>query len=360
MSGVSRDENFTRNIVAEDATTDWYEVTEENFEIYGMFPEKDGILTRRIPYEQAQKINHDIFVMSAYGAGGRILFSTDSSYVALKVEYGHGEVATVVNYCFAYGFDLYRFDEDGKDVFVNACRPVNGFNRETSEFKIDTRNQGKMTYYTINTPCFCVVKKLYLGLEKGSRLGKGKKYRNDQPIVFYGSSITHGAAAGRPGNTYESFISQRYNLDYRNMGFSGRARGETAMAEYLSGLEMCMFVCDYDHNAAAIEHLRNTHYPIYEAVRKKHPKIPYIMVSKPDTFLNPEVSAARAEVIRETYEKAKAAGDENVYFIDGSTLFEGEHYESCTSDGCHPNDLGMYRMSKKIGAVIARAMGIEE
>ena len=360
MSTAVRDENFLINPTADDATTDWYEVTADRFDIYGLFPEKGGILSRRIPYEQAKRFNYDILTMSAYGAGGRILFSTDSPYVALKVRYGKGEVATVVNHCFAYGFDVYRFDENGQDVFVNACRPVTGFDYKTAEFKVNTRNKGKMTCYTVNTPCFSEIVKLYIGVKKGSRLGRGKKYRNDKPVIFYGSSITHGAAAGRPGNIYENFISQKYNLDYRNLGFAGRARGETAMAEYLAGLDMCLFVCDYDHNAPTVEHLRNTHYPLYEAIRRKHPDVPYIMISKPDTFTDPEVSAERADVIRESYEKARAAGDENVYFIDGATLFEGEHYESCTSDGCHPNDLGMFRMAQKIGPVIARALGMEE
>ena len=201
-------------------------------------------------------------------------------------------------------------------------------------------------------PHFAEVKKLYIGLKKGSYLGKRKKYRNNKPIVFYGSSITHGAAAGRPGNTYENFISQKYNFDYINLGFAGNAKGETAMAEYISELDMCMFVCDYDHNAPDAEHLKATHYRFYEIIREKHPNIPYIMMTKPDFFTHPKEDAERRQVIIESYNKAIASGDKNVYFIDGESLFEGEFYESCTSDGCHPNDLGFYRMAQKIGAVV--------
>ena len=216
-----------------------------------------------------------------------------------------------------------------------------------------------MKYYVLNLPHFSAVKKLDIGLEKGSRMGKGKQYRNDKPIVFYGSSITHGAAAGRPGNTYENFISQKYNLDYINLGFSGNAKGEPEMADYISSLEMCLFVCDYDHNAPDAKHLENTHFRFYEIIRKSHPDIPYIMISRPDYFPDPKANDERRNVIIKSYEKAKAAGDKNVYFIDGESLFEGEFYESCTSDGCHPNDLGFYRMSCKIGDVIAKALNIE-
>lgn len=54
-----------------------------------------------------------------------------------------------------------------------------------------------------------------------------------------------------------------------------------------------------------------------------------------------------------------ADGDKNVYFIDGKTLFGGEYYSNCTKDGCHPNDLGAYRMASVIGPVMAKAKGIK-
>ena len=53
------------------------------------------------------------------------------------------------------------------------------------------------------------------------------------------------------------------------------------------------------------------------------------------------------KIVIESYEKAKASGDKNVYFIDGKNLLKGENREDCTVDGVHPNDLGFYRMAKK-------------
>ena len=359
MSEKIYDQNLLSRDTVVDDTTDWYEVSPENFGIYGLVPEKDGLLTRRIPLSVAQKISEGVLGQSGYGAGGRIVFTTDSSFIALKVEYAKGAVPTVCNHCFSFGLDLYKFDENNKDVFVGAFRPYQSFACSTAEYKRASNSEGKMTCYTINMPHFSEVKRMYVGIKKGSKISKQKKYRNDKPVVFYGSSITHGAAAGRPGNTYENFISQRYNLDYINLGFAGNAKGETAMAEYISELEMCAFVCDYDHNAPDVEHLKNTHYPFYEIVRRANPIIPYIMISKPDFISSPAESAARRSVILESYKKAISSGDSNVYFIDGETLFEGDFYESCTSDGCHPNDLGFYRMADKIGAVIAEALGIK-
>ena len=346
------DKNLIRQDVVSDEEADWYDI--QTLALYGIMP--DGVyLTRRLPEQVAKEVNDGVLNFHAYGAGGRARFSTDSSFVALKVIYGPGSVPTVNNHCVSYGFDLYR-EEDGRENFVAVARPVDGFDRHQQRYKMQTRNQGKTYAYTLNFPIFSAVKSVQIGVEKGASLTDGRAYCNGKPVVFYGSSITHGAAAGRPGNTYESFISQQYNLDYVNLGFAGSARGEQTFAEYIGGLDMSVFVCDYDFNAPTLEHLRKTHYAFYETIRAKQPDVPYIMVSRPTVLLNPEVGMPRREVILESYEKAKAAGDRRVYFVDGATLFAGPFAASCTSDGIHPNDLGFYRMAQKIGPIVAQAL----
>ncbi len=343
------DKNFTnQEKVTEEVV--WYDARE--MALYGLVPAVPfGV---RMPAQIAEKVNDGVASYSACTAGGRMRFSTDSSFVALKAQYAKGSVPTVNNHCVSYGFDLYR-DEAGIEVFTAAARPVAGFDYQTGEYKMLTRNGGKKTCYTLNLPVFAGLKSLQIGIEKNSTLEAGKPYRNQKPVVFYGSSITHGAAAGRPGNTYESFISQRYNLDYVNLGFAGSARGEQVMAEYIAGLDMGVFVCDYDYNAPTVEHLQKTHYAFYETIRLRQPDVPYIMISRPAFFANPEVNGQRRQVILESYEKARAQGDQRVFFIDGETLFAGEFAESCTSDGIHPNDLGFYRMAQAIGPVVAEA-----
>ena len=130
------------------------------------------------------------------------------------------------------------------------------------------------------------------------------------------------------------------------------------MAEFIAGLPMSVCVCDYDHNARTLEHYKATHYPFYETIRKHQPNVPYIMISRPTYFMDPLIGEQRMKVTLESYERARANGDQNVYFVDGSKLYEGDFYESCTTDGWHPNDLGFFRIAQKLGPVIAQAMGI--
>ncbi len=88
--------------------------------------------------------------------------------------------------------------------------------------------------------------------------------------------------------------------------------------------------------------------------------IPYIIITRPDYWTEPGNNEKRNKIIYDTYKYAERNGDSRVYFIDGKTLFGGEYYRNCTKDGCHPNDLGAYRMAQKIGPVVAKSIGIEK
>ena len=94
------------------------------------------------------------------------------------------------------------------------------------------------------------------------------------------------------------------------------------------------------------EHLKRTHFALYQTVRDKNPELPYIMITRPDRGIYEAVN--RRKIIMESYIKALDRGDKNVYFIDGDSLFAGYEFDSCTVDGCHPNDLGFYRMAQGI------------
>jgi lysophospholipase L1-like esterase len=176
----------------------------------------------------------------------------------------------------------------------------------------------------------------------------------DVQLLSYGSSITQGGCASHAGNDYVSMLSRWLHFDYINLGFSGNAKAEQKMAEYIASLDMQAFVYDYDHNAPSLEHLQATHAPMYEIIRQKHPNMPILIMSKPDFQYACEGNAKRRAIIYATYEKPQARGD-NVAFIDGETLF-GEDWDMCTVDRCHPNDLGFYKMAQRVAPVLEKML----
>lgn len=176
--------------------------------------------------------------------------------------------------------------------------------------------------------------------------------------LYYGSSITEGGCCCNVTNGYNALLSRWLDLDYYNFGFSGKARGELEMADYINTIDMSLFVMDYDHNAPNVEHLRNTHEPFFKRIREVNPNLPILILSKPD-FDYTDDGKERRSVIENTYNNAVKAADKNVYFIDGETFFGEYDRHLCTIDRTHPNDLGFYRMATVILPTMKKILNID-
>ena len=198
-------------------------------------------------------------------------------------------------------------------------------------------------------PLYSSVKHLWIGLQKNAVLAPPRPYRYERPILFYGSSITQGGCASKPGDDYENRLCRMLDTDYINLGFSGSAKGEDAMARYIAAQDPSVFVLDYDHNAPTAEHLKNTHYPLYKTVRDAHPETPIILMTMPtiEGYENRSWHKARRDEILASFERARAEGDENVYLLDAYGVFGEELNGECsTVDGTHPDSLGFLRMAE--------------
>lgn len=350
----------------------WRDASESCFKIYGLIQESiyanEEAVYERLPQEIAvQAVSQEMPYLARATVGGRLRFKTDSGYIALRCYWDELYEVPHMTAGGTSGFDLY-LTENGKSRYYKTFMPPRfAKNREKGYRQIVCFPTKEMRDVTIYFPVMNHVKKLEIGLEEEADIMPAEEYRFKNPVVYYGSSITNGACASRPGNTYESFISRTLNLDQRNMGFSDSAKGDVSVAQYIAGIDMCAFVFDYDHNAPDAEWLARTHYPFYETIRKAKPDVPIICISRPrpmqsdrlETRENAEVTQKRKEVILDTIRRAKEAGDTNIYFIDGETLFDGADSDCCTVDGCHPNDLGFHRMAQAIIPVLAKALHIE-
>lgn len=330
------------------------DVKNEPFSVSGLFG-GDGF--RRLP--PLTGVCEGVNILSRNTAGGKVRFSTNSPYVAIYAEIGeacHMGHMTLAGSC---GFDLYRL-EDGEERFVSAFIPPTGIVHGHEHFHSIKRisdTYTEMTSYTLYMPLYNGVNTLHIGLAPESRVEKGADFMSDKPIVYYGSSITQGGCASRPGNAYPALITHKLNVDHVNLGFSGSAIGETAMAQYIGAMQKSAFVYDYDYNAPTLQHLADTHEAFFKELRRAAPLLPVIMISAP-SIAPSEHWSQRRDVIKRTYENAVAAGDKNVYFLDGGHIFDGLFADCSTVDGVHPNDLGFARMAEKLLPIVKKALRI--
>lgn len=330
----------------------FYNVLSEPFTIHGLIcPKNEKEAFCRMNPEAAQKINEVVYRLNTYTAGGRVRFVTNSPYIAIRAVLSDIHKAAHMPLTAIAGFDMY-FKEGEKELYKGTFRPP--FDTESGYESVIDCDGGEKTI-TVNFPLFSSVEKLFIGIKDGSMLKRAPGYKYSAPIVYYGSSITHGGCASRPGNTYEGFISRELDCDYINLGFSGNAKGEKEMSEYIRCLDMSAFVYDYDHNAPTPEYLKKTHERFFNEFREVNPEIPVIMLSRPRFYLSRE-DDERARIVRQTYENALKRGDKNVYHIFGKDLLSGFAKNDGTVDNTHPNDLGFASMAEKLCGLIKKIL----
>lgn len=324
----------------------FYDVKQAPIKLYGVFYENGKF--RRMPENVAKQVSDGVYSLHANTAGGRVRFKTNSPYIAISANLEN--IGRMPHFAFSgsSGFDLY--EKKGGEKYLGTFMPP--YDMDDGYEAIIELGNTKMKDITINFPLYSDVNELYIGISKDSTISEPTPYKVETPIVFYGSSITQGGCASRPGNAYQSLISQALNVNFINLGFSGNAKAETEMGDYIKNLNMSMLVLDYDHNAPTLEHLKDTHERIFKQIRSTQPNLPIILMPRPKWFLTKEESERR-KVILQTYKNAKANKDKNVYFIDSTELLK-ECKNNGTVDMCHPNDWGFYSMSRPLIKLIKK------
>jgi len=366
----------------------WYDAKHATtpIAIHGFDP---GAGWRRLPLDLTAALapdNPELPGLAGCSAGVRARFISDSPTFYLRVRYSMTMQMVHMTLQAQNGFDLYVV-EDGMERYAGSFQPPYTADHETTlSFSFPTAARRELVLYW---PLFAAVSGLSIAVPRPHSIEPPTPYPDPLPIIAYGSSITHGGCASRPGNAWPAILGRMLRRDVRNLGFSGCAKGEPPIASYLAASPASVIILDYDHNAPDATHLERTLPAMVAEIRASRPRIPLILISKPDVHqasaVLPGTPADRAErarrtaVIRGVWEDAVAAGDERIWFIDGSELFLDmqlidyviedvdveldekqrsiqQGIDACTVDGCHPNDLGFWRMASRICVTVEEAL----
>lgn len=320
----------------------YQDVRRTNAKIYGLVENEYN----RLPKAQRKMASKSLRYLQNNLSGGRVRFITNSKNLGIKVKLKNSDLIYNFSYIGFSGIDCYKGYDQSNLEFMGVCCPWIHRKRAKTQFKLS----GERELITLYLPIYNSIEKLEIGVDNDAYIEPPTEYERQKPILFYGSSITQGGCASRAGNSYCALVSRYLNSDFECLGFSGNAKGEPWLADYIAQKDMSVFVYDYDFNAPNAEYLKKTHLPFLKTILQKQPDLPVVMMSKPSAKLEGE-DLERREIIRDTYNWAKNEGY-NVYFIDGETLFGKEGSECCTVDKIHPNDLGFYRMAQTLYPVL--------
>lgn len=299
----------------------------------------------RLPAKAETLVRPEVWNLSRHSAGISVRFRTNAPSIHARWSVSNKTLSGSNVVAIAHsGLDLYVKDAAGKlrwlgfgapDQFPEATRAlVSGIAPEWRE-------------YTLYLPLFNGITKLEIGVPEGSKVEAAAK-RTLAPVVFYGTSITHGASASRSGLTHVAMLERRLDRPVINLGFSGNGRMEIEVARLLTELDPAVYVIDCLPNIVEAQVTERTE-PLVKELRRVRPNTPILLVEDrtyQDAFLVTDKrkrnDTSRA-ALRKVYASLKQQGLKDIYYLEGEGLL-GSDGEG-TIDSSHPTDLGFARQA---------------
>ncbi len=298
----------------------------------------------RFPSRAQKSIPPGVWNLSRHSAGMLVRFETDSPVIHARYSLLNATLAlphmpaTGVS-----GLDLYGRDRQGKDRWLGITRPA--ARDVDQQIAGDIDRTGTPRLYTLYLPLYNGVDRLEIGVDAGARFDPVAP-RLHRPIVFYGTSIMHGACASRTGMAIPAIVGRRLKRPTINLGFSGSGRMEASVGALLAELQPSAYAIDCLPNMTP-ELVAERTEPLIRQLREARPDVAILMVED-RTFTNARFRQStrsaheqRRANFRRAYENLVAAGVKRLSYLKGEDLL-GDDGEGAT-DGSHPNDLGMVR-----------------
>ena len=330
----------------------------------------------RLPSGVTTNVNGGVRAMKHHSSGMLFRFRTDSRTLVFrwipyysKLEMDHMPSTGVS------GIDVYRQLADGRWVYVKTGRIRDA--KKGGELRISWKPGDACI---VNLPLYNGIKEFSLGIDRNAKVEALGPRRSgiDKPVVFYGTSITHGGCCSRPGLGFVNIVGRQVDVPVCGLGFSGSGRMELEMADHLARIDASCYVLDclwnmnspwpgagaafHDVYAAGFDEkdpipvVRLRYEPFIRALRAKRPNVPIIMAEQCDVFCNGQ--NAKDRFIRALYEKLVAEGWKDLVYLPKDEMYSGDL--EGTVDGCHPNDLGMMSMAKAFGKAVKQALKLKD
>jgi hypothetical protein len=303
----------------------------------------------RLPATAKDKVQAPVWDLSHDSAGMCLRFMTEATSIRIRWTLRKENLAlphmpaTGVS-----GIDLYMRTDNGRWTFVKNGRPSSRSNE--ASFRV-TPGTECMLYL----PLYNGVESLQIGVHKDKTMSRPTESpgKQNKPIVFYGTSITQGGCASRPGMACTAIVRRQLDVPVINLGFSGNGKMEPEMAELLAELAPAVYVLDCLPNMQPVEVSERVG-PFVKKLRGVRPSTPILLVE--DSSVSNTTPTGKGTILRRIYEDLKAEGIRDLHFLSNRDMLgtDGDG----TVDGSHPNDIGMMRQATVFSESLATILGI--
>lgn len=315
----------------------------------------------RLPARAEATVPGPVWSLSRHSAGMQVRFVTEATNLQARWTLTSDHLAmphmaaTGVS-----GLDLYVKTERGDWRWLAVGKPEAATNQVTL---INHLPPGRREYL-LYLPLYNGTLSAEIGVPAGFTVGRAGAWGpgHRKPILFYGTSILHGACASRPGMVHSAMLGRQFHFPHINLGFSGNGRMEPALADLLAELDPSIYVLDCLPNMNAPEVSERVE-PFVRKLRSAHPTTPIVLVedrSYADAFLvrnKRERNDTSRAALQAAFQRLRKAGVKDLHYLRGAELL-GDDGEG-TVDSSHPNDLGFRRQAdahaKLLAPLLAKA-----
>lgn len=308
----------------------------------------------RLPARAEGKVRDAVWSLSRHSAGLHVRFITDATNIHARWAVTSPNLAmphmaaTGVS-----GLDLYVKTGKGDWRWLAVGKP----DKQTNNVALISNLPPGTREYLLYLPLYNGTHFVEIGVATDATLKKAGLWGATpvKPMLFYGTSILHGACASRPGMVHSAILGRRFNMPHINLGFSGNGKMEPELAGLLAELDPSVYVLDCLPNMTASEVTERVE-PFVHTLRKAHPRTPIVLVEDrtyADSFL---VASKRRrndssrEALKAAYDRLRLAGVKDLHYLKGANLL-GDDGEG-TVDSSHPNDLGFMRQADAHASVL--------
>lgn len=326
----------------------WYDL--RNLTIEGQGWDDTAAPYDRLPAKAEGVVRDPVWSLSRHSAGICARFVCDAGAMQAHWKLTSDRLAMAhMPSTGVSGLDLYVRDDSGAWQWLETPEPKTVENTE----KLFSGVESKSREFLLYLPLYNGVSLVEIGIPTGAKIEEAPA-RSEKPIVFYGTSITHGACASRPGMTHPAILGRRFDRPVINLGFSGNGTMDASMGDLLNELDVAVYCIDCLPNMMGPTVAERAE-PLVRQIRAVHADTPIVLVEDrtySNSYFFPDKQQRHADsraALRAAFDKLKAEGDENLYYLEGDKLLLTT---DSTVDSSHPTDLGFVEQANAFEEVL--------
>ncbi|MBP7461595.1 MAG: SGNH/GDSL hydrolase family protein [Candidatus Delongbacteria bacterium] len=301
----------------------------------------------RLPSKAKSQVRDELWTLSQHSAGMVIPFISNSRTIVVRWKLRFNFKLTHMTGSGIRGLDLYAFDSlTNQWRYVGTGRPDSLVNQKTVGRNMTPADRRFQLYL----PLYDGIDSLAIGIDSGAYL-RPDRNQDQLPLVFYGTSITQGCSASRPGMAYPAIIGRWLNRKTINLGFSGNGRMDMALADLIGELPSEMIILDCLPNLT-LEQITTNVQPFIIRLRQLQPETPILLVENvlfppmwSDTSLHYAITH-KNNLLKQEYQELLEKGYRNIHYVEAENLI-GQDGETAV-DGTHLTDIGMQRIAEQL------------